>query len=398
MTSSQRQQQQQQQVPEIKTVSMTDIDWKQRCEQLKSEHQLELERIHRHYDNELKEKVTEIRMRLKHEYDQHFAEFRDRLLQQQQLHNISSNSLNLDHSIGEQVREQIRIAQEYDQYEDEQRRQLLSQQQPIDNEESKRLIDKLHTEGVNVLTLSELLSLQLHGINLNTTDKSIGSLQKLHEENNYLRSLIANMNANESSNLLIKCLADIFRCEQERRLIDIREEKNSSELEQEIHHMCDYQRNALGKLLSQDRIILINELEQTKEQLNSLQDNFQQLKKNQNQSIIVNSHHLNKFYLKFLRCEAYRKALIYQKRYLLVLLTGYEDTETYALNEIRRLTGDIKTISFNYDKMKLIPKQQYTRRSFNYRFRFRCYITVVIGMIRMRWLAKKWAKKLATIR
>jgi len=206
------------------------------------------------------------------------------------------------------------------------------------------------------------------------------------------------MNANESSNTLIRCLADIFRCEQERRLIEIHEHKNLNELEQEIHHMCDYQRNALGKLLSQDRLLLINELEQTKEQLNYLKDNFEQLKRNQNQSTTINSHHLNKFYFKYLRCETYRKALIYQKRYLLVLLTGYEDTETYALNEIRRLTGDIKPNSFNYDKMKLIPKQQYHRRSVNYRFRFRCYVTVVIGMIRMRWLVKKWTKKLATSR
>ncbi len=89
----------------------------------------------------------EIRIRLKREYDQHFDEFRARLLeQQQQLQNISSTNLNLDQSIGEQVREQVRIAQEYDRYEDEQHQQLLSQQS-IDNDELKRLINKLHTEG-----------------------------------------------------------------------------------------------------------------------------------------------------------------------------------------------------------------------------------------------------------
>jgi hypothetical protein len=191
------------------------------------------------------------------------------------------------------------------------------------------------------------------------------------------------MNANENGNILIKCLADVFRCEQERRLIEIREHKNIDRLEQEILHMCEYQRNALGKFLSQDRLLLINELEQTTKQLMYLKDKFEQLKQNQNQSLIVNSHHLNKFYFKFLRCEAYRKALIYQKRYLIILLTGYEDTEMYALNQIRRLTGCMKTKSF-------IPKQK-----LNYRFRFRCYVRVVIGMIRMRWLVKKWARKLS---
>jgi hypothetical protein len=59
---------------------------------------------------------------------------------------MSSNSLNLDQSIGEQVREQVRIAQEYDRYENEQYRQLLSTQS-TDNDEIKRLMNKLHTEG-----------------------------------------------------------------------------------------------------------------------------------------------------------------------------------------------------------------------------------------------------------
>jgi len=212
-----------------------------------------------------------------------------------------------------------------------------------------------------------------------------------------LRTLIGNINANETNNKLIKCLAEIFRCEQERRLIQIRPHPNFIQLEQEIHDMCNYQRDALTKFFSEDRILLINELQQTKEQLNYLKINFEQLKQTQNSSITS-----NKFYFKFLRCENYRKALIYQKRYLLVLLTGYEDTETYALNEIRRLTGGTKSNSYsfqyNYDKMKLIPKQTYHRRSFDYRFRFRYYVRVVIATIRMRWLVKKWSQKLAAIK
>mgnify|MGYP006892767478 FL=1 len=58
----------------------------------------------------------------------------------------SNNSLNLDQSIGEQIREQLRIAQEFERFEDEQRQQLQSQQS-IDGDELKRLVNKLHTEG-----------------------------------------------------------------------------------------------------------------------------------------------------------------------------------------------------------------------------------------------------------
>ncbi|CAF3013406.1 unnamed protein product [Rotaria socialis] len=390
---------QQSHVIELETAKMTvspEIDWRKRYEQLQFEHQLEIERIRLHYDHELKEKLTEIRMRLKHEYDRHFAEFRARLLEQQQVHNVSSHSLNLDQSLGEKILEQVRIAEEYDRLEDEKCRQLLSQQ-PTDSDELKPLVNKLHTEGIHVLTLSELLSLKINGINIGTTDASIGSIQKLNEENSYLRSLIANMNANDSGDALIKCLAEIFRCEQERRSIEIRNHKKYDQLEQDIQNMCEYQRDALGKLLSQDRVLLIKELEETKEQVHYLKDKFDQIKKTQNQSTILNSHNLNKFYFKYLRCEAYRKALIYQKRYLLILLTGYEDTETYALREIKRLTGNMKSSVYDYHQIKSISKQKYHRRAFNYRFRFRCYVTVVIGMIRMRWLVKKWARKLTSI-
>jgi hypothetical protein len=84
---------------------------------------------------------------LKREYEHQFAEYRNRLLeQQQQLYNLSSNSLGLDKSIGEQVREQVRLAEEYDRFDDERRRQFLSQQS-TDSDEVKRLVNKLHTEG-----------------------------------------------------------------------------------------------------------------------------------------------------------------------------------------------------------------------------------------------------------
>ena len=234
--------------------------------------------------------------------------------------------------------------------------------------------------GVEVLTLSELLSLRS-----NRTD----SKEKLYEENCYLRSLISLINSNSNGNALIKCLAEIFRCEQERRLMDGSQHPNSKNLERDIANMCEYQRNALSKFLSEDRQVLISELEQTKSELKNLKENFQELKRDQ--SLVLNSQHLNKFYLKYLRCEAYRKALIYQKRYLLVLLTGYEDTEIYALNEIRRLTQDTKIKSSRKSKL-------HARRTMNYRFRFRCYVTVVIAMIRMRWLVKKWLAKQTSIR
>lgn len=88
----------------------------------------------------------EIRAQLKREYEQQFEDYRARILeQQQQLHNLSSSSLGLEHSLGEQIREQVRLAEEYDRYDDERRQLLL--QQTTDSGDLKRLINKLHTEG-----------------------------------------------------------------------------------------------------------------------------------------------------------------------------------------------------------------------------------------------------------
>lgn len=90
----------------------------------------------------------EIRTQLKREYDHQFTEFRDRLLEQQKqlLHNSISPRINLDQSLGEQVREQIRLSESLDRRDEEQRQQLLSQHN-IDSDELKRLVNKLHTEG-----------------------------------------------------------------------------------------------------------------------------------------------------------------------------------------------------------------------------------------------------------
>lgn len=239
--------------------------------------------------------------------------------------------------------------------------------------------------------MSELLSLRLNGVHIAAAEESIATLQKLNEENSLLRSLIGKMEKNENGTNLIKCIADIFRCEQERRCRQTKQHPNAEQLEEDIQDMCNYQRDALSKLLSQDRLSLIDELEQTKKEFHDLNSKFEHFRQHSNQQTS------NKFQLKLIRTENYRKSLIYQKRYLLVLLTGYEDTENYALSEIRRLTGDYPSnstpLSWNYQRMKILPRQIYNRRAFNYRFRFRAYVRVVIAMIRMRTLAKKWARK-----
>ena len=252
------------------------------------------------------------------------------------------------------------------------------------------------------MTLSELLSLQINESKSGNKVDPMDSAHKLLEENGLLRSLVGHMGSNATTGILIQCLADIFCCEQERRLIQVREKTHDNKLEADIDHMCRYQRDALEKVLSHDRQSLINELEQTRAELGQLKVQLDQLKRNQRESAIINPTNLNRFYAKYLRGEAHRKALVYQKRYLLVLLTGYQDTETCALQEIRRLTGPSKWKVAHDPWTTPHPTRSMSRkhscqRAFDYRFRFRSYVRVVIAILRLRWLAKKWTRKMASL-
>lgn len=46
---------------------------------------------------------------------------------------------------------------------------------------------------------------------------------------------------------------------------------------------------------------------------------------------------MEKLYLRYLRAESFRKALIYQKKYLLLLIGGFQDSEQETLSMIAHL-------------------------------------------------------------
>ena len=48
---------------------------------------------------------------------------------------------------------------------------------------------------------------------------------------------------------------------------------------------------------------------------------------------------IHKLYLRYLRSESYRKALVYQKRYLLLLIGGFHDSEQATLALIARMSA-----------------------------------------------------------
>uniref|UniRef100_A0A452VN31 Pericentrin n=1 Tax=Ursus maritimus TaxID=29073 RepID=A0A452VN31_URSMA len=90
-----------------------------------------------------------------------------------------------------------------------------------------------------------------------------------------------------------------------------------------------------------------------------------------------NTCSIEKLYLHYLRAESFRKALIYQKKYLLLLIGGFQDSEQETLSMIAHLG----VFPSKADK-KITTSRPFTK--------FRTAVRVVIAILRLRFLVKKW--------
>ncbi|XP_069704489.1 pericentrin-like isoform X1 [Periplaneta americana] len=80
---------------------------------------------------------------------------------------------------------------------------------------------------------------------------------------------------------------------------------------------------------------------------------------------------------KYLRAESYCKALIWQKRYLLVVLGDYQESEAITVSRLAHLSGVQEAILHTASRKK--PKT-----------RFRSAAIVVIAVSRMHYLVRRW--------
>ncbi|XP_073485742.1 A-kinase anchor protein 9 isoform X4 [Aquarana catesbeiana] len=88
---------------------------------------------------------------------------------------------------------------------------------------------------------------------------------------------------------------------------------------------------------------------------------------------------LKRIYGKYMRSESFRKALIYQKKYLLLLLGGFQECEEATLALIARMGGHP-----TYTDLEVITNHS---RAFT---RFRSAARVVIAVSRMKFLVRRW--------
>ncbi|GAA6087130.1 A-kinase anchor protein 9 isoform X1, partial [Tachysurus ichikawai] len=93
---------------------------------------------------------------------------------------------------------------------------------------------------------------------------------------------------------------------------------------------------------------------------------------------------IKRIYGKFLRSESFRKALIYQKKYLLLLLGGFQECEEATLSLIAGMTGP-----HVYTHSTFLECVSHRRRGYT---RFRSAARVCIALFRMRFLVQRWQK------
>nr|XP_008120308.1 PREDICTED: pericentrin [Anolis carolinensis] len=99
-------------------------------------------------------------------------------------------------------------------------------------------------------------------------------------------------------------------------------------------------------------------------------------------STIVSSNlKMQKLYKKYLRAESFRKALVYQKKYLLLLLGGFQECEQATLSLIARMGI--------YPSLPDINASQSRSHLF---IKFRSAVRVSIAISRLKFLVKKWHK------
>ncbi|NXN18112.1 AKAP9 protein, partial [Indicator maculatus] len=88
---------------------------------------------------------------------------------------------------------------------------------------------------------------------------------------------------------------------------------------------------------------------------------------------------LRRIYGKYLRAESFRKALIYQKKYLLLLLGGFQECEEATLALIARMGGQP-----SYTDLQILTQHS---KGFT---RFRSAVRVSIAISRMKFLVRRW--------
>ncbi|XP_014473124.1 PREDICTED: A-kinase anchor protein 9-like isoform X2 [Dinoponera quadriceps] len=125
----------------------------------------------------------------------------------------------------------------------------------------------------------------------------------------------------------------------------------------------------------QDKLARTREEKETSVQhIRALEGQIKRLKNAQASNYPIPIERLRNFYGKYLRVDSRRKALAYQKRYLLCIIGGFQYCKENTLYAIAQMTQN---------------QRSYTRLQHG-KVRLKIVVLVVIGTLRMKWLIERW--------
>ncbi|KAK3557026.1 hypothetical protein QTP70_022916, partial [Hemibagrus guttatus] len=190
--------------------------------------------------------------------------------------------------------------------------------------------------------------------------------------------------SSSSSSLLERVLKE--NSELAERLAALSEEKISlkhtvSCLERDLHNL---KRSEQEKSVQLDPSVLSEKLAWQKDKV-ALQaalhraeaDLVKATARNENRPIAdLSSNKVQRLYEKYLRAESYRKSLVYQKRYLLLLLGGFQDCEQATLALIARMGAQPSLIAQSSRPIS----------------RFRSAVRAIVAISRLKFLTRKWQR------
>ncbi|XP_066586159.1 uncharacterized protein [Prorops nasuta] len=239
---------------------------------------------------------------------------------------------------------------------------------------AKEVISDLETDmKQSKQELAEAVSREMSiAESLNKIKKNESELRKqmnvARQEETRLKSVIAKLNEHINNSI--------------HRVLDFSKQDDNDSLmkdkfTQELNGLV--KKYSLEKSALNEKVIQLQlENEQFKSMIKSLESQVIELKKYMQKHNIPSLSKLQQFYGKYLRIENRRKALTFQKRYLLSILGGYQHAEENTLAMLARLTLSERSFILVKNKQK------------NPRRRFISVAITIISIHRMKWQVSRW--------
>ncbi|XP_062853797.1 pericentrin [Trichomycterus rosablanca] len=282
-----------------------------------------------------------------------------------------------------EVKERERMREE----QREKQRWREKQEQEDKERRQERTKEKLlELEALRERDQQRLKQLQQTLADLEHQEKQLTS-ERLHRELHTTDStIISHTQGSPSSSLLDRVLKE--NSELAERLAALSEEKISlkhtlSCLERDLHNLKHTKQERSSVQLDQstlaEKLAWQREKATLQSALHKAQDELTKAtSRNENRPLTdLSNNKLQRLYERYLRAESYRKSLVYQKRYLLLLLGGFQDCEQATLALIARM-GAHPSLG-----------QTQASRPIN---RFRSAVRVVIAISRLKFLTRKWQR------